>query len=31
MSPSNKRYLAEGMTFVENIPVTATAGGIYEN
>ena len=28
---SNKRHLAEGVAFIENIPITVTVGEIREN
>ena len=31
MSPSNKRRLAEGVAFIENIPVTVAGSEIHES
>ena len=31
MPTSNKRHLAEGVAFIENIPITVTVGEIHEN
>ena len=30
-TPYNKCHLADGVVFIENIPVTVTVGEIYEN